>query len=290
MRCSIACLLAGLVSAALLCACAAHKGTFTGKSGGEARGFTVPPATVDREPSKSQIESREPRVLKPFDGVTVILDEAGGSRVEVAGRVCLDEGFLEQVACAPRSREHESLVVVTPAQPKQVHAALLMAGFKPGKPGQWLYESNQIKTVNPTGDQLDVWVRYTDASGKSVEHPIRQWIRGAVRMTDENQPPPKHPEFPAIPWVFGGSAIEQNPPFMGPGEHYVADMTGSIVGLVTFGDEIVGLSKVLSDQEDVQAPEWEINTATIPPMETPVTLIFKSWQSNQPSSDTMRNQ
>ena len=98
-----------------------------------------------------------------------------------------------------------------------------------------------------------------------------------MRITDENQPPPDYPEFPAMPWVFGGSAIEENPPFMGPGEHYVADMTGSIIGLVTFGDEVIGLSQVLSDQEDVQAPVWEINTATIPPMGTPVTIIIKRW-------------
>jgi hypothetical protein len=276
MRCIV-----GPLCAIVLVGCASKHGTspepsLTGAAGGSA----VPATPPQHAPSKSQDAQAEAKVLKPFDGVTVFLDEEKGSRVEVAARVCLDEGFLEQVACAPRSREHESLVVVMPARPNQVHAALLMAGFKPGKPGQWLYEDNKIQTVNPTGDALDIWVRYADATGKTVEHPIRQWIRGAVRITEENQPPPKHPEFPAIPWIFGGSAVEPNPPFMDPGEHYVADMTGSIVGLVTFGDETIGLSKVLSDQEEVQAPVWEINSDTVPPLDTNVTLILKKWQAD----------
>lgn len=250
-----------------------------------ARQSDSPPAQLPPAEA-SQGKSADPRVVKPFEGITVILDEASGSRVEVAARVCLDEGFLEQVACAPRSREHESLVVVTPARPNQVHAALLMAGFNAGKPGQWLYDNNSITTAPPSGDKLDVWVRYSDASGKTVEHPIRQWIRGSVRIVGDHQPSPQYPQFPNIPWVFGGSAIEQNPPFMGPGEHYVADMTGSIIGLVTFGDEVIGLSQVLSDQEEVQSPVWEVNSASIPPMETPVTLILRRWREEVHHRDT----
>ena len=45
----------------------------------------------------------------------------------------LELGWLEQVACAPATREHESLVVVN-AKPSHIHAALLMAGFEPGTP------------------------------------------------------------------------------------------------------------------------------------------------------------
>lgn len=214
--------------------------------------------------------------VQPFPGIVVHRRQNSVSEVEVAGRVCLDEGYLEQVACAPSSREHESLVVITPAQPSQVHAALLMAGFTPGSPGRWTFENDTLATIDPTGDSVDVWVRYVDAGGQTVEHPIRKWIRGVPTRFDE-QGNPVRPAFPDLPWIFGGSAIAPNPEFMGPGDHYVADMTGSVIGLVTFGDETLGFGQVASDQEDVQAPEWEVNTDAIPPMDTPVTLILRSW-------------
>ena len=69
-----------------------------------------------------------------------------------------------------------------------------------------------------------------------------------------------------------------NPKAMGPGEHYVADESGSIIGLVTFGDEVIGFSRVLADQDAVQEPEWEVNTAAIPPMGTSVTLVLKRFR------------
>ena len=95
--------------------------------------------------------------------------------------------------------------------------------------------------------------------------PVRDWIadhRGRV-------------DFPDLPWVFGGSELRPNPPGMEPGEHYVADMTGSVIGLVTFGDEVIGFSRVIADQTEVAAPEWTVATDRVPPMGTPVTLIIE---------------
>ena len=88
----------------------------------------------------------------------------------------------------------------------------------------------------------------------------------------------KRETFPHLPWVFGGSIIAPNPKAMGPGEHYVADYSGSIIGLVTFGDEVLGFSKVLADEESVQAPEWEVNPKTIPPVGTEVTVVLRRFE------------
>jgi hypothetical protein len=62
---------------------------------------------------------------------------------------------------------------------------------------------------------------------------------------------------------------------MGPGEHYVADRTGSIVGLVTFGDEVIAYDEVLSDKVDVDAPEWQANTPVMPAPGTRVQLVIR---------------
>jgi hypothetical protein len=62
---------------------------------------------------------------------------------------------------------------------------------------------------------------------------------------------------------------------MGPGEHYVADRTGSIVGIVTFGDETIAFDEVLSDQAEVDAPQWQARTERMPAPGTRVELVIR---------------
>ncbi len=62
---------------------------------------------------------------------------------------------------------------------------------------------------------------------------------------------------------------------MGEGEHYVADYSGSIIGLVTFGDEVIGFSEVIADQAAVQEPEWIVDTDRVPPIGTEVTVVIR---------------
>ena len=51
--------------------------------------------------------------------------------------------------------------------------------------------------------------------------------------------------------------------------------SGSVIGLVTFGDEVIGFEDVISDQASIHAPEWEVNTEHVPPPGTEVTVIVK---------------
>ena len=55
----------------------------------------------------------------------------------------------------------------------------------------------------------------------------------------------------------------------------LADSSGSIVGLVTFGDEVVGLSRVLADETSVQPQAWEANPERMPAIGTKVVLILR---------------
>ena len=80
--------------------------------------------------------------------------------------------------------------------------------------------------------------------------------------------------FPESHWVFAGSAFADNPEWMGPGEHYVADLSGSVIGLVTFGDEVIGFETVMADQEAVEPMQWKVNTDHVPPIGTPVTIVL----------------
>jgi len=205
---------------------------------------------------------------------TSIVDFARGVRVDrpsgeirIDAVVVLREGFLEQLACTPSTRVHESLIAVE-ASPRSVHAAMLLVGIEPGSPGSWREVTGtdgawSVERVRPTGQAVDVIVRWVGPDGAAVERPIGEWVR---RTTE------------ALPgrFVFAGSHLRPNTPSMGPGEHYVADLKGSVVGLVTFGDEVIAYDDVISDRVDVDAPAWEAWTDRIPPEGTPIELLIRA--------------
>ena len=105
--------------------------------------------------------------------------------------------------------------------------------------------------------------RYVDASGETRVDLLRDWIRDHRGEKI----------FPDRPWLFAGSGWRADP--RGGPDRYNADLGGSVVGLVTFGDELIGWVEVLPDAEDVWAPEWEIDVDRAPPMGTEVTLVLR---------------
>lgn len=226
--------------------------------------------TIDTAPLAHSAATTEPplparparAVISPFEGVEV---DRIDRIVTVRAWVALDAGFLEQIVCSPGTREHESLLIVN-VRPSDLHAALLIAGFASGTPGRWEWneETEEVRLIPPTGERLDLFVQY-ERDGVMTEESIRDWI---TDFTGERT-------FPSDPWVFGGSMFRRNPESMGYGEYYVADISGSIVGLVTFGDEILGFSHVISDQAELHEPEWMVNTDRIPPLNTEVKLIIR---------------
>jgi len=215
---------------------------------------------IEPEPIEAAHDEREP--VEPFPGITV---RRAPPAVTVLAWVCLDAGWLEQIACSAGTREHEALLVPQ-AQPSLIHAALLMAGFEPGAPGSWRLEGDDLRFQPPTGSAVEILVRYDRPDGTggtvSIEEPIRRWIR------DHQGRRP----FPDDPWIFGGSRLVADPG--GEGERYLADLTGSVVGLVTFGDEILGFAHVFADETAVHAAEWEADPERVPPIGTEVELII----------------
>ena len=177
--------------------------------------------------------------------------------VEIRARVACRRGFLEQVACGRGSREHESLVVVD-APASVVHAALLAVGARPGQPGAWTAAADgSLRLDPPAGDPITIRVRWSE-SGASRETAIEAWVRGL--------------DPGAARWVFAGSRFAQRQGV----DRYVADDSGSLVGLVTFGDEVVALRQVVPDRVAVKAPGFRANTEAMPPEGEPVTLILKA--------------
>ena len=214
--------------------------------------------------SSREVKTQTRTIIEPFPGVLIDLDQA---IVEVDGVCCLGQGYLEQVACSPGTREHESLFVVH-VEPSTLHAALLLTGYQPGTPGSWSFEEGKYRFIPPRGDELALAVRISVTGEETVEVPVRDLIRDHK----------SHDSFPDIPWVFAGSFFAQSDAWGEPGEQYIADLTGSIIGLVTFGDEVVGLSEVIADAAAVHTPLWEVNEKRMPPVGTPVQLIIQRWE------------
>jgi hypothetical protein len=182
--------------------------------------------------------------------------DMGELRVQAA--VACNRGDLEQVCCTRGTREHESLLV-TAAPASAVQAGLLALEAQAGRPGFWRQAAaGQLEEQPPAGDPVDVRVQWQEA-GSWREAPIAAWI-------DDRRPGPGEIRF-----VFAGSRFVNTP----QGERFAADLSGSIVGLVTFGDEVVACAQVVPDRVDVAPPRWRARSAVMPVEDTPVTLILR---------------
>ncbi len=248
------------------------------------RGTEPPPPDAPRPP----VPSSEP---PPPQSDPALVPAAGfrelfpGVRADLAERVVEFDGFaavfahdprtphvyLEQVACTRNTREHESLVV-TDVRPSHIHAALLLIGLTPGHPTRWEVVNNRLTATPPAGDRVRIELVYTDENG--AEHAVEPaaWIVNA--KTGEH--------FPAANaehgWVFGGSRIVERPPPTPDGEPitmYDADGAGTVIGLTSFGSEVVDWSTPISPEAQVTPPEWIIDTSVYPDLHTPIVVRIR---------------
>jgi hypothetical protein len=195
--------------------------------------------------------------------------DVAAKRIEIDGVVpidCHDEEtpyvFLEVIACAPGSKEHEALVM-TSAKASHVHAALLAIGLEAGKPGGWKLEGESLTPIEPEGPGVEVRIAY-EKDGERVEADAREWVvsvEGEKRFDKDKK----------AGWVFAGSRFVTR----GECEVYDADGTGLIVGLTTFGSEVVAWREVISPEAEVQEPEWIADREKVPAFKTEVVLVIR---------------
>jgi hypothetical protein len=221
---------------------------------------TPPPPSPEAAGPSAPEPPAAPRIVTLDGDVRV---EVAAGIVSFPGTIALDEGWLEVGVCRVGTREHEA-VVVTGSTPSIVHAGLLLAGLEPGKPGG--YHENGA-AFGPTGDRVTVELRPVDEAGVVVGEPIPF----ASTVLDVRDPE----AIPELGWVFSGSEVLPNPPSMGPGEYYAADFGGSLVGLSTFGDEVVGAIEVRSPDSGVDDAVWKIRPGVLPSAGTRVRVVIR---------------
>lgn len=187
--------------------------------------------------------------------------------------------FLEVLVCSPDTREHETLVV-SKVKPSHIHAALLLIDLKPGTPGRWTIENNQLTPVQPTGDRVSLRFVYMDKTGARIEADPLDWVvsnRDKQRFMDSENAAAQTNKSPPPHWLFAGSKFVKRP---GPDglvrEVYDADGSGTIVGLTTFGSELIGWSRIISPDASVEEPQWVADFSKTPPPDTAVRVRIRA--------------
>lgn len=201
--------------------------------------------------------------------------------VDLEATVCLDEGFLELVACAQGSKEHESIVAVA-GRPMHIHTALLLLNANNGNPAMRKLVGETEKRwidIPPRGDPIEAFFVFKDADGKMIERPVHDFIMrsgeqvgpiGVVK--DRVSPDPaaaKVDKFPST-FLFSGSQLRDN----GPGPRtYLADLSGHVISIATFGDELLCLPNVHSHLNGTLS--WRVNPKYLPKVGTKITLRLR---------------
>lgn len=242
---------------------------------------TVPPRAPapNRPPSPARpaTEPGEPPTPPPTIPTSDLVVLSGGLRVGVARRIVEFDAtispllhdpvnptfYLEQLVCTPETKAHESFLV-TEVRPSELHAALLASGLDHGEPGvvnQFRDDNDQIVTqrIPATGDQVSVRFVFNDPeTGEERTIDPLEWIIN--EETGER--------FGAARLVFAGSNLRR----FNEREIYDADVAGTIVGLTTFGTEIIGLDRIISHQSEIDEPVWIADVKRIPPNDWPVVV------------------
>ena len=200
--------------------------------------------------------------------------------VDVEATVSLTEGLLELVACTEGTKEHEAIVRIN-ALPIHVHTALLLVGARNGSPAM-REPINEEKTrwmhLRPNGDPIRVSLVTKDAEGKPVERPISDFIKrsegdpymqemGYVTDSEEDEAKEKFPDV----FLFTGSHLVGDK--AKEGRQYLADQSGHVITISTFGDELLGLADIQS--RDNGELIWEVDPTHLPPLDTTVILRLR---------------
>jgi hypothetical protein len=212
--------------------------------------------------------------------------DAAKHLIEIDGSVPIDAHnektprvYLEVCACIPDTKEHETLVM-TKAVPSNVHAALLLAGLQPGKPGTWDWSGEKLKAIPPTGDAVRVTVSYTK-DGKTIDAPISDWVIDAQSHKTLTQAAGDG----ADRFVFAGSTIFKKK----DREGYTADIDGTLIGLTTFGGETIAWTHMYNPDSGVETPHWIANADKVPVVGTSVVIRIERMEDRKDAKDAPRS-
>jgi len=178
-------------------------------------------------------------------GVTIDSNER---TVTASGRVNMDRGPIELLACAPYGKTHESVFVLD-AQPYHIQVGLLLLGLEPTRrPLRYQGDPNA-----PKGDSVEVRISWTDSTGRQMD------VRGEETVLEVRS----RRSMPRTPWVFVGSRIVDGV--------FQAQAEGTVI--TTFHDPATIIDNPLIDGGDDTA--YVANPVVLPPVGTAIELSIR---------------
>ncbi len=253
-----------LLALALACAAA-------GPAVGNPAANEAPP--IDTNDPNTQSPPDLETALKRLNLPGVTINTAEWS-VDLAARICLREGLLELIACTADTKEHEAILAVE-ARPSHIHTALLLLGAIPGSPAMLkVIESDDPEqgprfiNIPPRGHPVGVFLAFDHDGPKEL--PISRFITAAGGQDGQDDEDDEDAAFPDGPFLFVGSVLQD----AGDGpRRYLADASGHVISIATFGDEILALPGIHGHAND--GLMWNIKTAMLPDPDVKVTLRLR---------------
>lgn len=198
--------------------------------------------------------------------------------VDVEAQVALTDGLLELVACTKGTKEHEAIIRIN-ALPIHVHTALLLIGARNGNPAMRKpinEEQTRWMHYPPSGQAIKVSLVIEDAAGEDVERPINDFIRrteGDSYMPsmgfEAEESGEESTSFPDV-FLFTGSHLIDG---RDGNKQYLADQSGHVITISTFGDELLGLADLQS--RDNGELVWEVDPTHLPPLDSNIKLRLR---------------
>jgi hypothetical protein len=174
-------------------------------------------------------------------------------RVVIRAHVCLRAGQLEGLLTRKGTKEHE-YVLAADVDARQVHAALIVAGARPGAPVRFA-----PKYQAAHGSVIKVSLQY-QKEGKTVTVPAGQWVRAAKTKNDLDRD-----------WVFGGSRLVPHPDQNKP-PLYLANQ-GDVICVCNMDTAMLDLPVRSPKKFDERV--FDAHTERIPALNTPVDVILE---------------
>ncbi len=192
---------------------------------------------------------------------TFLIEKSGDKfvRVLLACEVCLREGPLEVFLTKKGTKEHES-ILRTATDAKLIHAALVAAKAKPGKPATFINDKFEPAFKPATGDQIKVQVYYKK-DGKLQTATAQDWIWNS-----------KKKEHIKANWVFAGSQLLEdmdNP----KAEPFYGANSGEVISVSNFPYSMLDLPVEISKDDAIL--NYEVRTDRIPTLFSKVWLILE---------------
>jgi hypothetical protein len=111
-----------------------------------------------------------------------------------------------------------------------------------------------------TGDNISMTVTWKDPAGVEKTVPAENWM---VRRVSVPKKPAKNIVAEEGPWLYTGSLFYEN--------RFLAQAEGVFISVVTYPSALINNPRKGSNDDHM----WFVNTAAVPPKDTPVTFTIK---------------